>query len=253
MLRDVLSSAQKPKSRLFFLGQAGFAIQNARGKWLLIDPYLSDCVRSLEGHEGYKRLVAPPVTPEELQADVIVATHHHQDHYDKDAMPALMGPETLLFAAKDCRDLVEENRLDPARVSFVAPGDRARAAGFDLHFIVCDHGTGAPQAVGLLLAFDGYRLLFVGDSCLREDFREAYLSDGPLDLMAAPINGAYGNLDYKDCAKLAALLKPRLLLPCHFGMFASHGGRADLFFELMCRDYPDQAFLFMYPGEEYDL
>ena len=65
--------------------------------------------------------------------------------------------------------------------------------------------------------------------------------------------GQPGLKQYKDCAALADLLKPRLLIPCHFGMFASHGGRADLFYDLMTKEYPEQAFLFMYPGEEYDL
>lgn len=253
MLRDVLSSAQNPKPRLFFLGQAGFAMQNSRGRWLLVDPYLSDCVRTLEGHEGYKRLAAAPVTPAEMPADVIIATHHHKDHYDKDAMPALMKAQTVLLAARDCRELAAENGLEAGRVRYVSPGDRAEIAGFSLHFVSCDHGTGAPLAVGVLVEFDGFRLLFAGDTCLRPDYQEEYLSDGPLDLLAAPINGAYGNLDYKDCAALADLLKPRLLIPCHFGMFASHGGRADLFYDLMTKEYPEQAFLFMYPGEEYDL
>ena len=253
MLRDVLSSAPNPKSRLFFLGQAGFAIQNSRGKWLLIDPYFSDCVRTLEGHEGYKRLAAPPADPSAMPADVIIATHHHQDHYDKDAMPALMKKETLLFAPRDCEELVAENGLDAGRVRYIAPGQRVESAGFSLHFVSCDHGKGAPLAVGVLVETEGRRLLFTGDTCLRRDFREEYLSEGPLDLVAAPINGAYGNLDYRDCAVLTDLLKPRLLIPCHFGMFASHGGRADLFYELMTKEYPEQAFLFMYPGEEYAL
>ena len=71
--------------------------------------------------------------------------------------------------------------------------------------------------------------------------------------MAAPINGAYGNLDYQDCAGLAAMVKPNLLIPCHFGMFAAHGGRVDLFYELMTKEYPEQKFLLMYPGEECSL
>ena len=69
MLRDLISSAQSPKPRLFFLGQAGFAVQNSGGRWLLIDPYLSDCVRTLEGHDGFKRLIPAPIRPEELPAD----------------------------------------------------------------------------------------------------------------------------------------------------------------------------------------
>ena len=253
MLRDELRAPIFSKPRLFFLGQAGFALQNSEGKWLLIDPYLSDCVREAEGHEGFKRLVAAPVLPSELSADVIVATHHHLDHYDKDSMPALMKSRTLLFAADDCTGLVEENGLDESRVFFVEPGDEASAAGFSLRFIRCDHGQGAPQAVGVIVSYDGWRLLFVGDTCLRPDYVDQYLSGGPVDVLVAPINGAYGNLDYQDCAALADMVKPRLLIPCHFGMFASHGGRPDLFYEWMTKQYPEQKFLLMYPGEECSL
>lgn len=250
MLRDLMRSARNPKPRLFFLGQAGFAVQNGAGKWLLIDPYLSDWVRKLEGNDGFKRLIPAPIRPEDLPADVIVATHLHADHYDADAMPALFKADSVLLAAQDCRDLVKRNGLDETRVRFVSPGDRAEAAGFRLHFISCDHGTGAPQAVGLLAECDGKRLLFVGDTCFRPDLVPEYLSDGPVDFMAAPINGAFGNLDWKECAALAALVKPRLLVPCHFGMFASHGGRADLFYECMTKEYPEQDFLFLCTGEE---
>ncbi|MBP3728948.1 MAG: MBL fold metallo-hydrolase [Lachnospiraceae bacterium] len=253
MLREALRAPLEWKPRLFFLGQAGFALQNSRGKWLLVDPYLSDCVRKLEGHEGYKRLFFPPVGPGEMPADVIVATHHHYDHYDKDSMPFLMRPGTRLFAPRDCEELVRQNGLNPQQVGYVAPGCREEAAGFSLHFISCDHGEGAPLAVGLIVSFDGFRLLFVGDSCFRQDYLTEYLSEGTPDVMAAPINGAYGNLDWQECARLGALVRPKLLIPCHFGLFASHGGRPDLFYEEMTRHFPEQPFLMMAPGEEWVL
>ena len=251
MLRDAIRSATGAKPRLFFLGQAGFAIQNGRGKWLLIDPCLSDSVRRFEGNDGFKRLSAPPVTPEEMPCDVLVATHPHADHFDVDTVPALMAEGACLFASEDCERLVREGGIDPARVRYVRPGDREEAEGFRLHFIRCDHGEAAPDAVGLLIETDGVRLLFVGDTCLRPDYSEDYLSDGPVDVMAACINGRYGNMDYADCARLTHLLAPALTVPCHFGLFASHGGRPDLYYKTMTEDYPEHPFLFMAPGEEY--
>ena len=90
MLKNALRSAADGKPRLFFLGQAGFAVKSGDGKLLVIDPYLTHCVRPLEGNDGFKRLIPAPIAPEELEADVIVATHPHYDHFDVDAMPALM-------------------------------------------------------------------------------------------------------------------------------------------------------------------
>ena len=251
MLRDAIRSATVTKPRLFCLGQAGFAIQNGRGKWLLIDPYFSDCVRRIEGNDGFKRLIPSPVTAEEMPCDVLVATHPHVDHFDVDAVPVLMEGGGRLYASVCCDSLVRDGGIDPARVCYVRPGDRAEADGFCLHFINCDHGEGAPDAVGVLVETDGVRLLFVGDTCLRPDRVKEYLSDGPLDLMAACINGKYGNMDYADCARLTHLLSPALTVPCHFGMFASHGGRPDLYYKTMTEDYPGHPFLFMAPGEEH--
>ncbi|MBQ4424746.1 MAG: MBL fold metallo-hydrolase [Lachnospiraceae bacterium] len=253
MQKNAVRSAVKDEPRLLFLGQAGFAILSGEKKRLVIDPYLSDCVRTLEGHDGFKRLISAPCRPEDLQADVIIATHPHLDHFDADAMPALMKDGAFLYASVDCEKLVKEEKLDEARVAYVRPGDRFERAGFGIRFINCDHGEGAPDAVGVLIETDGRRLLFVGDTCLRPDRVPEYLSDGPIDLMAACINGKFGNMDYADCAKLAAVLRPKLTVPCHFGMFASHGGRPDLFYETMVKEYPDLPFLFMRTGEEITL
>ena len=251
MLKNALRSAADGKPRLFFLGQAGFAVKSGEGKLLVIDPYLTHCVRPLEGNDGFKRLIPAPIAPEELEADVIVATHPHYDHFDVDAMPALMAKGAFLYTSVDSRKLVEMTGVDASRVQYVVPGDRAERDGFRLHFINCDHGAGAPDAVGLLLEVDGKRLLFVGDTCLRLDRTAEYLSDGPVDLMAACINGKFGNMDYADCAALAEAVKPQLTVPCHFGMFALHGGRPDLFYEEMTKNHPDRPFLFMAAGEEW--
>lgn len=84
---------------------------------------------------------------------------------------------------------------------------------------------------------------------MRLDRVDEYLSVGPLDVMIAPINGAYGNLNEKDCALLSSKLNPKLTIQCHYGMFASHGGNPGAFYEIMTRDYPDNAFCIMAQGE----
>ncbi len=44
------------------------------------------------------------------------------------------------------------------------------------------------------------------------------------DIIIPPINGAYGNLDAPAAARLAGLSGARIAIPCHFWMFAEHGG-----------------------------
>ena len=231
--QSVLSS-EKGVVYLFSLGQAGFIVKSKAGQLLGIDLYLSDCVERVEGHAGFKRLLPRILDPHELVFDAVVATHSHRDHLDIDAMPDIMSNGyTRLYAALDCIRDVEQLHIAKDKCSFVKPGDRFHCGDFVLDFVNCDHGKGTPEAVGLIVTVDEKRVFFAGDTCLRLDRIEEYRQKGPLDILIAPINGAYGNLNEKECTQLADSLRPKLTIPCHYGMFASHGGNPGVFRDLM--------------------
>lgn len=231
---ETLAASVLGVTQLFSLGQAGYVIKSQDGQTLGIDLYLSECVEPVEGHDGYHRLMPQIVNPKDLKLDFVIATHFHRDHFDIDAMPALMANGTTrLFCAYDCMDDVKRLGIDENRVTYVKPGDTATVGSYHIRFIHSDHGAGAPLEVGVLVTVDGKNILEVGDTSLHLDWKDEYLQAGPLDVLIAPINGAYGNLNEMECAQLADCLKPKLTVPCHFGMFASHGGNPGLFIEIM--------------------
>lgn len=238
--------------QLLATGQAGYIIQSSSGKRLGIDLYLSHCVEREEGHIGFKRLLPQLFKPEELNLDIIIATHPHYDHFDMDVMPELMqNNKTKLFASLNCEREVDAIGLTSDFITYVKPGDEAEEDAFKIYFINCDHGTGAPDAVGVIIEVDGKRILEVGDTCLHLDWIENYLQYGEIDVLIAPINGAYGNLNEEECALLSKALKPKLTVPCHYGMFASHGGNPGLFMEKMKEHCPENEYLLMRQGECY--
>lgn len=237
-------------THLFYAGQAGFIFKSKSGQTLALDLYLSDCGERFEGHIGFKRLLPRILSPQEMIFDYIIATHPHFDHYDVDSMPFLMSnPHTELFASVDCKKFVDETALDEDRITYVKPSDICQAGAYTLNFINCDHGTLAPDAVGVIIEVDGKRIMIVGDTCLRLDRKAEYLSKGALDIMIAPINGAYGNLNEEDCVELSMALKPQLTIPCHYGLFATHKGLPGLFMELMNSKCPDNKYTLMTMGE----
>ena len=241
-------------THLFWVGQAGFIIKNRDGKLLGIDLYLSECVEPVEGHVGYHRLMPQILGYDELTFDVLVATHYHRDHFDIDAMPELMrNGKTQLYCAYDCADDVERLKIDRQRVQFVRPGESYSHEGFLIDFIHSDHGAGAPREVAPLVTVDEKRILEAGDTSLHIDWKDEYLSAGRLDVLIAPINGAYGNLTEQENILLTKVLQPRLSIPCHFGMFASHGGHPGLWRELMKEQLPEQKYKIMTMGEGISL
>lgn len=247
-------SEKKQGTYLFSLGQAGFILKNNQGNLLGIDLYLSDCVERVEGHDGYKRLQPSLIDPKELVLDVLICTHWHRDHYDIDAIPSLMkDKKTHLFCAHDCEKDVKEQQIDLNRVTFVKPSDSFNQDGFNIHFVNCDHGQGAPLAVGVIVELDGLRVLEVGDTCLRLDRVDEYLSFGPIDVLIGPINGKYGNLSEGDFALLTSKINPKLVIPCHYGMFANHEGNPEKFRIIMQTKYPNINYYLMTNGDEYKL
>lgn len=240
------------QTHLFSVGQAGFIIKSASGKLLGIDLYFSDCVERLEGHCGFKRLLPKILNTYDIQFDLLIATHPHLDHFDFDSIPELMSnSKTKLFASVDCEKLVTQLMMKNDRITYVKPGDCYKERDFEIDFIKSDHGTGAPDAVGVIVSVDGKRICEAGDTCLHLDWKEEYLKKGNLDVLIAPINGAYGNLNENDCALLSDCVKPKVTIPCHYGMFASHGGNPGSFYEIMTKQYPKNNFLLMAQGEQY--
>lgn len=247
-------SAPNGRPVLFSVGQAGYIIKSSSGQLLAWDLYLSCCGERLEQSIGFKRLLPEILSPRDLVFDTVIASHPHFDHFDPDSMPGLMADRrTKLFASAECRALSEKYMLDDSRITYVRPGETYHTGDFSVAFVNCDHGTGAPDAVGAVISVDGLKFYFAGDTCLRLDRTEEILSQGPIDVMIAPINGAYGNLDEHDCALLSKALCPRLTIPCHYGMFARHGGNPWLFMQHMLTECPENKYVLMCMGEELPL
>ena len=247
-------TAPAGKAYLFSTGQAGFIIKSSGGNLLGIDLYLTDCVERIEGHMGYHRLMPKILSPHDLMFDVIIATHPHKDHFDDDAIPILMSNENMkLFASVECEKEVHRLNMSNERITYVRPGEQYTVKDFQLKFVNCDHGKGAPDAVGVIVVVGGKRIYFAGDTCIRPDRRDEYLAGGAIDVMVAPINGAYGNMNEKECVSFAALLSPKLTIPCHYGMFAAHGGDPDKFCHIMKAQSPQLEFRLLTQGERIEL
>jgi len=225
------------------LAQAGFLIKTAAGTTVAIDPYLTDSVERLA---GFKRLTSAPITPKELDVDILAITHAHPDHLDPDALPAIRKHlRTFFVAAPDCEAAFRELGIGADRYAILREGESMRLRDVAIRATYADHGDLAPEAVGFLITAGGVSIYNVGDS----GFAPERMLDGlpALDVMIAPINGAYGNLNEEEAVRLAVLAKPRALIGCHTGMFEVHGGDSARFLALAKEQGLDA--LVLQPGE----
>lgn len=245
---ESVRSASENSVHLFFLGQAGFIIKNKYGKLFAIDPYLSDCVERVEANAGFRRLLPKILTPDELDFSILLCTHFHRDHYDVDSVPAMVKASTMLLCPNDCLSDIENAGISDRQYKIVKPGDEITESGFSVKIINCDHGTAAPFAVGAVVKTDGLVFAFTGDTCLRFDRLNELQTFGHVNALIAPINGKYGNMNSVECYKLAAALRPDVLIPCHFGMFSAHGGNPEELIKFASQQQNDIRIKFLDQG-----
>ena len=211
---------------IFWLAQAGFVYKSPGGTIVYVDAYLSDCVHRMLSDVGYgfKRIMPAPLAPEEVEADVVVCTHSHPDHFDYDAIPVLAHNSKIHFvAAPDCRAELEKLGVPEDRYTIIHEGETLTCGDVLLTGVYADHGDLAPEALGVIVQSGDIKVWQVADTAYRPDKWQDIFAAG-IDVIIPPINGAYGNLDGVEAARLAHDAHAKVAIPCHFWMFAEHGG-----------------------------
>ncbi len=232
---------------IYYLGQAGFCLKTRANTLVYLDPYFSDyCQRAY----GFKRMLPSLLTPEELGPHIAASTHAHADHLDPDALPLLaQHPSTLFVGAPDCAQVYQEAGLPPERYAILAEGESLRVRDVELRATYADHGDLAPDAVGFLLTADGTTIYDVGDTGYAPERIVSSLNTS-VDVMIAPINGQFGNLDARQACELAKAVQPRVLIASHFWMFIEHGGDPGAFLAAATELPGNVTAVVMAPGEE---
>lgn len=241
--------------RIFWLGQAGFMLQMSSGRTIGIDPYFSDCVRRLLPEEGlgFKRLMPPICAADDFTVDTLLITHEHYDHFDVDSIAALMGNgHTQVYANAPVVSMIQEMGLDTKRAHIMRKNNPIRLDGCTVTPMDCDHGDLAPEALGLMLDFDGLRVYYAGDTSLSPQRLEQAIQAKP-EVAILPINGAYGNLDGSEAATLADMLGCSVCIPCHFWTFPKHRGDPQAFLEAMASLAPTCDARLLCQGEHTDI
>jgi L-ascorbate 6-phosphate lactonase len=240
------TSVDEGSLAIFWISQAGFVYKTHSNTVIYIDPYLTDCVERLH---GFKRIMGTPITAEEVEADYVVSTHFHEDHLDIDAIPILAkNLRTRFIGAPDCRKRYQDIGVPQDRYSILERGKTLGCGDSSLTGVYADHGTLAPDALGIVLTVDGIKVWHVGDSAYRPSKWQDVFDMG-IDVIVPPINGAYGNLNGVEAAKLAHDARAKVAIPCHFWMFVEHNGNPAEFLEA-CKNYaPEVKPLLMSQGE----
>ncbi|MBP5284593.1 MAG: MBL fold metallo-hydrolase [Kiritimatiellae bacterium] len=146
------------------------------------------------------------------KADVVLVTHEHFDHFDRDAIAALSKDGTQTIVNPSVRKMLGSG------VAMTNGESRAIADGVVIDAVPAYNTTDGREKFhpkgrdnGYVLALDGLRIYIAGDT---EDIPEmAGIKD--IDIAFLPCNQPY-TMTPEQLAKAARTIKPKVLFPYHY-------------------------------------
>jgi L-ascorbate metabolism protein UlaG (beta-lactamase superfamily) len=181
---------------------------------------LPDLIGSLHwlGHASF-RLDGPAVIyidPTSLeaappQADIILISHEHQDHFAIPVLKQISRPETVIVASQRVADRLKGVE---GEVRALQPGERTTVGEVEIETVPAYNVTKSyhPKEagnLGFIVTLGGERLYFAGDT---DHIPE--MADIQCDVALLPIGGTY-TMDVEEAAAAAADIGPRVAVPMH--------------------------------------
>ena len=144
------------------------------------------------------------------KADVILITHEHYDHLDKEAIMQISTPNTVLYCTKPTHEILHLGNIlhNGEKVSYLidieAVSSYNTSEGREIY-----HPKGRDN--GYVITLGGSRIYIPGDC---EDMPEmAELKD--IDVAFLPINQPY-TMTVAQAINAAKIIKPKILYPIHY-------------------------------------
>ena len=204
--------------RLTWLGHAAFRIETPAGRTILVDPWV----------------MGNPMCPERdkdvTKLDVMLCTHGHFDHIgDAVELARKLNPTVVCIA--DMAHWLEKKGVK--NISGMNKGGTQAVGDLKVTMVHADHSCGIKdgdqiiyggEAVGYVIQFsNGLKIYHAGDTNVFGDMaiiRDLYAPE----IVMLPIGDHY-TMSPREAAYAVNLLKPKTVIPMHFGTFPILVGR----------------------------
>jgi len=148
------------------------------------------------------------------KADIILITHHHQDHIKTATLNRLVKKSTRIFAPSKCAELIGRPFEE------VQPNDERKIGEIKIKAVYAyntptGHSTRKVhhkgECVGYVVTMGGKTLYHAGDTDVIPEMREL----GEVDIAFLPIGGIF-TMDAEEAAQATSIINPKIAIPMHF-------------------------------------
>ncbi|NLS45539.1 MAG: metal-dependent hydrolase [Firmicutes bacterium] len=228
------------KNQIRWLGHAAFEITSAKGRKILIDPWIS-------GNPACPLKVEDLATP-----DLVLITHDHQDHYGIDIPVLLEKGQGILLTQPEVIEKVRKEGVPEEKIvnhgSGMNIGGTVEIKEIKVTMTQATHSSGVGSPCGFIVTLeDGKVIYHAGDTGIfssMELFGELY----NINVALLPIGSVFV-MDSLQAATSLKLLKPRIAIPMHYKTFPILEQSADKFVAEAKEKAPFVEVKVLKPGE----
>jgi L-ascorbate metabolism protein UlaG (beta-lactamase superfamily) len=198
--------------KITWLGHATFRVETPQGKTVLIDPWVTGNPKCPEKEKSFSRV------------DVMLCTHGHSDHIG-DAVEIAKKHDPMVVGMYELCSWLEGKGVK--RVSGMNKGGTQTVGDIKVTMVHAEHSSGIEdggqvfyggEAAGYVIEFsNGVKIYHAGDTCVFGDMaiiREIYAPE----VCMLPIGDHY-TMGPREAAYACKLLKPKTVIPMHYGTF----------------------------------
>jgi L-ascorbate metabolism protein UlaG (beta-lactamase superfamily) len=179
------------------------------------------------GHDSFSivdniKIITDPykITLQE-KADLILISHNHFDHLSVDDLKNISTDDTTIVAANECIDMLKGFTFKE-KIG-ISPGEEKTVRGIKIkatrayNVDKINPETKKPfhpkedNKIGFLIELNGTTIYHTGDTDLIPE-----MSDLKPDIALVPVSGTYV-MTANEAAKAVEKIKPKIVIPMHFG------------------------------------
>ena len=168
-------------------------------------------------------------------ADIIFITHSHYDHYSEEDISKVIKDNTTIVVPKDLEDMVLQFGFAKEHIIVVSPNEEYSVLRINFKTIPAyntnkNFHPKSNEWVGYIINLDQTTYYIAGDTDITEENRQV-----KCDVAFVPIGGTY-TMTYSEAAELINEIKPKIVVPIHYGLIVGNKEDANNFANLVNKE-----------------
>ncbi len=165
-------------------------------------------------------------------ADFIIFTHSHYDHFSIEDIEKVKKSETLFVAPRSMEEELNKAGIPKDKSYLVTPDSVKRVKGLEIKAVPAYNKLKPfhPKKngwVGYVLTMDGIEIYIAGDT---DNLKENH--DIICDIALIPIGGKF-TMNYQEAADFVNAMRPGIVIPTHYGTIVGKESDAREFAKLV--------------------